>query len=185
MKKMIVAAIGLMMAMNANAQFLNDSATPFEQGKMYVNAAWSGTTLTYSKATDFQLGIGAKAGYFFMDNLMGLAVVDINSTNNFDFMKTELGAGARWYFDAVGIYVGAIAKYVYTRETTNVVGVAGGDVKLHPTFNDFRPEINAGYSFFLNRNITLEPEVYYEQSFKDSDYSGFGLRIGLGIYFNL
>ena len=66
-----------------------------------------------------------------------------------------------------------------------MVGVAGGDVKLHPTFNDFRPEINAGYSFFLNRNITLEPEVYYEQSFKDSDYSGFGLRIGLGIYFNL
>ena len=51
MKKMIVAAIGLMMAMSANAQYLNDSKTPFEEGKFYVNAALSTTSLSYSKVS--------------------------------------------------------------------------------------------------------------------------------------
>ena len=51
-------------------------------------------------------------------------------------------------------------------------------------FDDFMPTIQLGYSFFLNRTVTIEPELYYNQSLKDhSDYSGFGLRIGFGIYF--
>jgi len=174
MKKLMMAAIGLMMAMSANAQYLNDSDTPFEQGKFYVNAAASSTTLSYSKSTDFKLGINAKAGYFIIDNLMGVGVVGLNTENNFDNVTFSLGAGARWYFDTVGIYVGAIAKYVNQKVTI---------ADKSDSMSDFRPEINAGYAFFLNRNITLEPEVYYEHSFKDSDYSGFGLRLGLSIYF--
>ena len=67
-----------------------------------------------------------------------------------------------------GIYVDVGGKYAHTSG-----------------FDDFRPEVNAGYAFFLNKNITVEPEAYYEHSFKDSDYSGFGVRIGLSIYFNL
>lgn len=168
-----MAAIGLMMAMSVNAQkYLNDSETPFTQGKMYVNAAYSGTALAYNKASDWQLGISGKAGYFFLDNLMGVGVAGYKMSNNGDVATAELGAGARWYFDTVGIYVGAIAKYAYEKV-------------FDSSFNDFRPEINAGYAFFLNRNITVEPEAYYEHSFKDSDYSGFGVRIGLSIYFNL
>ena len=172
MKKVLMSMVALVMAMSANAQYLNDSNTPFEEGKMYVNAAYSGTTLTYSKSTDLKLGINAKAGYFIIDNLMGVAVAGINTMNKGDHLTAELGAGARWYFDIVGIYAGAIAKYVHTKE-------------IDHRFDDFRPEIHAGYAFFLNRNITLEPEAYYEHSFKDSDYSGFGIRIGLSIYFNL
>ena len=174
MKKLMMAAIGLMMAISANAQYLNDSGTPFEQGKFYVNAAASSTSIAYSKATDFKLGINAKAGYFIIDNLMGVGVVGLNTENNFDNLVFSLGAGARWYFDQVGIYVGAIAKYVNQKTSYSDVS---------ETISDFRPEINAGYAFFLNRNITLEPEVYYEHSFKDSDLSGFGLRLGIGIYF--
>ena len=31
--------------------------------------------------------------------------------------------------------------------------------------------------------MTIEPEIYYEQSFKNhKDYSTVGLRIGIGIY---
>lgn len=172
MKKVLMSMVAFVMAMSANAQYLNDSNTPFEEGKMYVNAAYSGTTLTYSKSTDLKLGINAKAGYFIIDNLMGVAVAGINTMNKGDHLTAELGAGARWYFDTVGIYAGAIAKYVHTKE-------------IDHRFDDFRPEIHAGYAFFLNRNITLEPEAYYEHSFKDSDYSGFGIRIGLSIYFNL
>ena len=165
-----MAAIGLMMAVSANAQYLNDPETPFYQGKFYVNASASSTSLSYSKSTDFSLGINAKAGYLFMDNLMVLGVVEFRSQNNFDVLTTQVGAGARYYFEQNGIYLGAIAKYAH---------VKGGDL----SFSDFRPEVNVGYSFFLSRHLTVEPEVYYEHSFKDSDYSGFGLRIGLGIYF--
>ena len=39
-------------------------------------------------------------------------------------------------------------------------------------------------SFFLNRTVTIEPAIYYEQSFTNhSKYSNVGLRVGFGIYF--
>ena len=84
---------------------------------------------------------------------------------------TNIGAGARYYFDQIGIYAGLTAKYAHFK----VSGVNGT--------SDFRPEINVGYAYFLSHHITLEPEIYYEHSFKDTDYSGFGLRLGCGIYF--
>ncbi len=171
MKKLMTTFAALLMAVSMNAQkYLNDSGTPFEQEKMYVSAAVTAASLTYSKSTDFNIGIGGKVGYLFIDNLMGLGVVDFQSQNNGDYQTVELGAGARYYFDQVGIFVGALAKYAHMKY-------------IDETVDDFQPEVHAGYAFFLGRHITLEPEAYYKHSFKSSDYSGFGLRIGLGIYF--
>ena len=169
MKKLMMAAIGLMMAVGAHAQYLNDSQTPFYQGKFYVGASASSASLAYSKSKDFALGLNAKAGYLFMDNVMALGVVEFSSQNNFDEITMQIGAGARYYFENNGIYLGVIAKYAH--------------VKAGESVSDFRPEAHAGYCFFLGRHVTVEPEVYYEHSFKDSDYSGFGARIGIGIYF--
>ena len=170
MKKLMMAAISLMMAMSVNAQYLNDSETPFTEGKFYVSASASSASFAYSKSTDFKLGLNAKAGYLFMDNLMVLGVVEFSGQNNFDILTTQIGAGARYYFENCGIYLGAIAKYAHVKS-------------FETNFSDFRPELHAGYCFFLGRHVTLEPEAYYEHSFKDSDYSGFGLRIGIGVYF--
>ena len=50
-------------------------------------------------------------------------------------------------------------------------------------FSDFSPELNLGYAYFLTGKLTVEPEVFYEHSTKSSDYSGFGVRIGFGVYF--
>ena len=45
------------------------------------------------------------------------------------------------------------------------------------------PSVQVGYAFFVSRTVTIEPELYYEQSFKNhKDYSNFGLRIGVGVY---
>ena len=170
MKKLMMAAIGLMMAMSVNAQYLDDSETPFTEGKFYVSASASSASFAYSKSTDFKLGLNAKAGYLFMDNLMVLGVVEFSGQNNFDILTTQIGAGARYYFENCGIYLGAIAKYAHVKS-------------FETNFSDFRPELHAGYCFFLGRHVTLEPEAYYEHSFKDSDYSGFGLRVGIGIFF--
>lgn len=170
MNKLLMAAIGLMMAISANAQYLNDPETPFYEGKFYVSASASSASFSYSKNTDFKLGLNAKAGYLFMDNLMVLGVVEFSGQNNFDILTTQIGAGVRYYFESNGIYLGGVAKYAH--------------VKAYETsFSDFRPEAHVGYCFFLGRHLTLEPEAYYEHSFKDSDYSGFGVRIGIGVYF--
>ena len=166
----MMAAIGLMMAMGANAQYLNESETPFTEGKFYVSASASSASFSYSKNTDFKLGLNARAGYLFLDNVMALGVFEFVGQNNFDILTTQIGAGARYYFESCGIYLGAIAKYAHVKS-------------FETNFSDFRPELHAGYCFFLGRHVTLEPEAYYEHSFKDSDYSGFGLRVGIGVYF--
>lgn len=171
MKKLIMTFAALVMAVSMNAQrYLNDPDTPFEQGKMYVAASVTSASLSYTKSTGFNIGIGGRVGYLFIDNLMGLGEVSFMSLNDGDESIVELGAGARYYFDQVGIYVGAMAKYAHQKF-------------IDETFDDFQPEAHVGYAFFLGRHVTLEPEAYYKHSFKSSDYSGFGLRIGLGIYF--
>lgn len=48
---------------------------------------------------------------------------------------------------------------------------------------DFALGAEAGYAFFLTRTVTIEPAVYYDLSFKDSDWSKFGLKVGFGFYF--
>ena len=170
MKKLMMAAIGLMMATSMSAQYQNYSVTPFSEGKFYVNASASSGSLSYSKTTDFAMGINAKGGYLFMDNIMLLGVLQFDGKNNFDILTTQIGAGARYYFEQNGLFLGAVAKYANVK------------VDDH-SFSDFRPEVNVGYCFFLSRHVAAETEAYYEHSFKDSDYSGLGVRFGLGIYF--
>ena len=156
MKKILMAAICLMMAMSVNAQkVLNESTTPFEESKFYVGASFSGLSLSYSKASDWSFGLSAKAGYLFRDNWMALGVFDYQN-----------GAGVRYFFERNGIFVGLTPKYSH-----------------QPGIDEFKPEVNVGYAFFLGHYVTLEPELYYEQSFKESKYSQFGLRLGLGVYF--
>jgi hypothetical protein len=165
MKKLMMAAIGLIMAMSANAQYLNVSETPFSQGKVYVGASLSGVDLSYSGLTEGHLGIQGKVGYFFADNLLGTAQLSYEKQKDYPYAIT-LGAGGRYYIEQNGLYLGASALY-----------------KHQDDFNDVMPSVQVGYTFFINRTVTIEPEIYYEQSFKNhKDYSTVGLRIGIGIY---
>ena len=159
--------VALMLAMSVNAQkYLNESGTPFSEGKFYVGASFSGLTASYSKATDWSLNLQAKGGYMFLDNWMVLGVFGSENISNGTTVVTNIGAGARYYIDKIGIYAGTTAKYAHSKG-----------------YDDFVPEFYAGYAFFLSRHATIEPELYYEHSFHDTDFSGFGLRVGLGIYF--
>ena len=167
MKKILMSAIALMMAMSVNAQkLLNESTTPFEESKVYVGASLSGLTLNYSKASDWSFGLSAKAGYLFLDNWMVLGILDYQNYSSGYAVTTNIGAGGRYYFERNGIFAGLTAKYSH-----------------QPGIDEFKPEINVGYAFFLGHYVTLEPELYYEQSFRESKYSQFGLRLGFGVYF--
>lgn len=63
--------------------------------------------------------------------------------------------------------------------------LSGAGVKLIHTgsYNDVMPGVEVGYAFFVSKQVTIEPAVYYDQSFKNhSDYSTVGVKVGIGIY---
>ena len=155
MKKIALFVVALVMSVAANAQF--------EQGKGYIGASLSGFDIS-SQAKHFHLGVNAKLGYVFADNLMALGEVGYDKTEDLPY-SLAAGAGARYYIIQNGLYLGAGLKYKHAFE-----------------YNDVVPNLHLGYAFFLSRTVTLEPELYFDFSTKSSDYMAYGLRIGIGVY---
>ena len=159
-KKLIAMIAALCMAVTANAQF--------EQGKVYLGGSLTGLNLKYSGLDELSLGLQAQAGYMFDDNLMllGHMAYDHRGGKASDD-RLSVGVGGRYYIEQNGIYLGVNCKYIH--------GSHG--------YNDVLPGVEVGYSFFLSRTVTVEPAIYYDQSFKKhSDFSTVGLKIGLGVY---
>ena len=166
MKRVFISLVAVMMAMSVSAQkFLNDSDTPFTKGKWYASASLSGLDLNYNSTSKWNLNINARVGYLVADNWMvlgdGMWGVYHDADNEF-----RLGAGVRYYIEQNGLYLGAGARYKHAYQC-----------------DDLLPNVNVGYAFFLSRTVTIEPELYYDISTKSfKDYSGFGFRVGFGIY---
>lgn len=157
-KKIMMTALALLAAIGAKAQF--------EDGKVYLGASLSGLNLNYNGSEKANFGIQAKAGYLFTDNWMVTGQLSYNKQHDIP-CTLSLGAGARYYIVQNGLYLGTEVSFVHA-----------GD-----TYDDIQPSLHLGYAFFLNGCVTIEPEVYYNQSLKShSDYSTIGIRIGLGIY---
>jgi hypothetical protein len=163
-KSFLTLLCGLVFSLSGSAQTL--LPTPFFQDKLYVGASLSGLDLNWNQNQKWKFDVAAKAGYLFDDNWMVTANTEYNVRNEAPNMF-KAGAGLRYYFEQNGIYLGAGANYAHVDK-----------------YDDFLPTVQVGYAFFLTRTVTIEPEVYYEQSFKNhKDYSGVGFRIGFGIYF--
>lgn len=158
-KKIAVMALGLMVSVGAHAQF--------ESGKQYCGASLTGLNLSYNGSEELSLGIQAKAGYFFEDDMMLLAQAEYKHSG-LEGVKDywALGAQGRYYIEQNGIYLGAGVKLIHTG-----------------SYNDVMPGVEVGYAFFVSKQVTIEPAVYYDQSFKNhSDYSTVGVKVGIGIY---
>ncbi|MCW4117559.1 outer membrane beta-barrel protein [Prevotella copri] len=158
-KKIAVVALGLMVSVGAHAQF--------ESGKQYCGASLTGLNLSYNGSEELSLGIQAKAGYFFEDDMMLLAQAEYKHSG-LEGVKDywALGAQGRYYIEQNGIYLGAGVKLIHTG-----------------SYNDVMPGVEVGYAFFVSKQVTIEPAVYYDQSFKNhSDYSTVGVKVGIGIY---
>lgn len=158
-KKIAVVALGLMVSVGAHAQF--------ESGKQYCGASLTGLNLSYNGSEELSLGIQAKAGYFFEDDMMLLAQAEYKHSGlegEKDYWA--LGAQGRYYIEQNGVYLGAGVKLIHTG-----------------SYNDVMPGVEVGYAFFVSKQVTIEPAVYYDQSFKNhSDYSTVGVKVGIGIY---
>lgn len=158
-KKIAVVALGLMVSVGAHAQF--------ESGKQYCGASLTGLNLSYNGSEELSLGIQAKAGYFFEDDMVLLAQAEYKHSG-LEGVKDywALGAQGRYYIEQNGIYLGAGMKLIHTG-----------------SYNDVMPGVEVGYAFFVSKQVTIEPAVYYDQSFKNhSDYSTVGVKVGIGIY---
>ncbi|MBO6059636.1 MAG: hypothetical protein J6P67_05795, partial [Bacteroidaceae bacterium] len=85
-----------------------------------------------------------------------------------DFNEVVLGAGARYYFQSNGIFLGAGLQYRHS--------VAQNDFLQLP--------LEVGYCYYLNQHVSIEPAIYFEPCLnKFSDGTKVGLKIGLGFYF--
>ena len=159
-KKLGLLIVSLMLTLTASAQF--------EEEKVYVAGSLTGLDLNYNGNNGFSFGVQAKAGYFFDDAWMMLGQVAYNHSGNEtvpDYIA--VGAGLRYYIEQNGLYVGVNATLVHT----------------YRNYNDLMPGLELGYAFFVSRTVTIEPSVYYNQSFKShTNYSTVGFRIGVGIY---
>jgi len=161
-RKLSLVVVACMMAIAANAQF--------EQGKKYISASFSGLDLNYNGSSKFSIGLQAKGGYLLEDNLMVLGTLGYNHIGGEDSTpdRFSIGAQGRYYIVQNGIYLGAGLTYKHANHN----------------YNDFMPMVEVGYAFFISGHVTIEPAIYYEQSFKNhSKYSNVGLRLGLGLYF--
>ena len=154
-KRLSFLLVALVVALSANAQF--------EQGKKYISASFSGFDFSYNGTSDLNIGLQAKGGYLVEDNLMVLGTLGYNHVGD----RFSIGAQGRYYIVQNGIYLGVGATYKHGSHN----------------YNDIMPTVEVGYAFFINRLITIEPALYYEQSISNhSKYSNVGLRVGLGIY---
>ena len=157
MRNTILFILALLATVSVHAQF--------EQGKGYLGASLSGIDLSYNGSQKTHLGLQAKLGYLLADNWMITGQLACEKQNDVPYSLT-IGPGLRYYIEQNGLYMGLSAAYRHTSG-----------------YDDFMPSIQIGYAFFLGRTVTLEPEVYYEQSFKDhSNYSTAGIRLGIGVY---
>lgn len=160
MKKLLLSMIlAVLCSTGAFAQF--------EKGKWYTSASLSNFDMSYSELSDFSIGLGLNAGYTIQDNMMVITETGFDFSNS-EWSNLYLGAKGRYYIEQNGIFLGAGVKYIHMYKGVNDVQVT--------------PEV--GYCYFLNRHVTVEPAFYYNMSLTEfADYSKFGFRIGLGIYF--
>lgn len=158
MKKYVMLLLVMLGTLTASAQF--------EKGKTYIGASLSGLDLSYNGSKELSLGVQGKAGYLVDDNLMLLGEAGYEHAGRGLGHNFTAGVGGRYYITQNGIFLGANCKYVHAR-----------------SYNDLMPGVEVGYAFFLSHTVTIEPSIYYQQSFKDhSDYSTIGLKVGFGIY---
>ncbi len=143
------------------------ASAQFQEGKGYLGASLTGLDLHYNGQDGFNVGIEGKAGYFPWDDIMVLASFDaVHDGSKTVADHISVGVGGRYYITQNGLYLGAGVKLLHANHS----------------YNDLMPGAEVGYAFFINRSVTIEPALYYDQSFKKSDYSTVGLKVGLGIY---
>lgn len=158
MKKLLMTLLLCVTTLGAKAQF--------EKNTTYFSTSLTGLSMSYSNQEKFTLGVDVLGGFFVEQSWMLYGRFGYGHTQVSD--DVTLGAGMRYYIVQNGLYLGSTLQYQHLFKNMNNVQIC--------------PEV--GYTFFLNRFVTLEPSVYYNISLNNfSDGSKVGLRLGFGFFF--
>lgn len=161
MKKLVISMLLLVCTLTANAQF--------EKNKWFVNPSVTGLGLSYSGQEKTRFGFEVNGGAFLADNWALLLTLGGDYGKRI-INETKVGVGGRYYFDKVGLFLGLGLKYKHF----DVIERA----------DDLAASLELGYAFFISRSVTIEPAIYYDQSFlHHKDYSKVGFKVGFGFYF--
>lgn len=154
----------------ALAMAMGTAHAQFQTGTKYIGASLSGLSMSYSKNAEFNFGLNAVAGYYVADGWMVKGNFGYNHAKTLDGFT--LGAGARYSFLQNGIFIGGGLEYAFDKF---------GDART----NNIRIPVEIGYTFYLNHYLAVEPAVYSKMSMNHfADGTEFGLKIGLGFYFD-
>ena len=163
MKKLALFVCLLVVTVAAQAQF--------EKGKWILNPSITGLEFSHDTGTDkTSFGLEAREVLFLLDNirLAGACRSCLEYRTGSDLDVYTLGVGGRYYFDKIGVYLGAD------------VNVDRWDWGHDLDDTKFSFGLEAGYAFFLTRTVTIEPAAYWNIN---DDRSKFGLKVGFGFYF--
>lgn len=145
---------------------ISSAFAQFEKGKKYLGASVSGFDMSYSETTKFHFGLDVLGGYMVAKDWMVMGELGFNYHNS-DAHAFSVGARGRYYIEQNGIFLGFGAKYQHEWKSYN-------DCFLTP---------EVGYCLFLNKNVMLEPSIYFNMSMSDfGNKSRFGLKVGLGFF---
>lgn len=149
-------------ALSANAQF--------EKNVWYINTSLTNLDVSHSKHEGSNFGFAVTTGKFLNDNIAWVFNYKGQYVEH-GLDETTLGLQGRYYFASSGVYGGVGLAY------------------KHLSGENFRKDLvcltpELGYAFFLNKNVTIEPAVYYDFSLREpSLYNKLGFKIGFGFYF--
>ena len=130
-----------------------------------------GNTSLYFKTSDgvTAYNIGLEGGYFIKDNLaikVGLGYGDDGVSTLTDPIAYKLGL--KYYFKSK----------IPVEISYN--GVGFGDTDANPAYIGFQ----AGYAFFLGKNVSMEPGIRYNNAVNKSFYdSNFQFNMGFALHF--
>jgi hypothetical protein len=177
MKKIIIAGIVFFTSLVAQAQEneVQENGNQVSKGKWLIEANTGfgqnvGNTSLYFKTTDgiTTYNIGLEGGYFIKDNLaikVGLGYGDDGVSTLTDPIAYKLGL--KYYFKSK----------IPVEISYN--GVGFGDKDANPTYIG----LQAGYAFFLGKNVSVEPGIRYNSAVHKQFYdSSFQFNIGFALH---
>lgn len=141
----------------------------FEKGTWIINPSFTGLGFSHSDNEKVKIGINMDTGCFLGDGFALMVRGGGDWSKAVD--KYTIGTGMRIYFNKTGIYIGGgadLTRYRYKGGT-------------HDTA--WKLSMDAGYAFFIAKNVTIQPAFYYNWCFNDNDFSEYGVKVGFALYF--
>lgn len=163
MKKLLLTAfVAFVGIVSANAQI--------EQGTILVGASSNvGFTSVSPDGGDSysQFDLNARAGYFFIENVVGGLILDYNKVD--EFSQTGFGLFGRYYINGA-IILGA-------NFTTNKRDFGSSGDASYTGLG-----LEGGYAAFITDAIAIEPTLNLNLYSGDIDETQFGFRVGFSLY---